>query len=72
MAEYKMDKDYLVDKLNQAVNKTLAEVDAFDLLARTMLTSEGTTNRSSHFFKNDKGYRTLIAVEAELIQEYGE
>lgn len=48
----------------------MSEVDAFDLPARTMLTSEGTVNRSSHFLKDEKGYRTLTAVEAELIQDF--
>ena len=48
----------------------MSEFDSFDLPARTMLTSEGTVNRSSHFLKDDRGYRTLTPVEAELIQDF--
>lgn len=40
--------------------------------ARTMLTSEGTVNRSSHiiFDDNIKKYRIITEVEAELIQMF--
>ena len=40
--------------------------------ARTMLTSEGTTNRSSHiiFDKKIKEYRILTPIECELIQMF--
>ncbi|MHC5099127.1 DNA cytosine methyltransferase [Peptoniphilus genitalis] len=40
--------------------------------ARTMLTSEGTTNRSSHIIydKDIKKYRILTPVECELIQMF--
>lgn len=48
----------------------MSEFDSFDLPARTMLTSEGTVNRSSHFLKDENGYRTLTPVEAELIQDF--
>lgn len=48
----------------------MSEFDSFDLPARTMLTSEGTVNRSSHFLKDEKGYRTLTPIEAELIQDF--
>lgn len=48
----------------------MSEFDSFDLPARTMLTSEGTINRSSHFLKDENGYRTLTPVEAELIQDF--
>lgn len=39
--------------------------------ARTMLTSEGTTNRTSHiiFDEEIKEYRILTPVECELIQK---
>lgn len=48
----------------------MSEFDSFDLPARTMLTSEGTVNRSSHFLKDQLGYRTLTPIEAELIQDF--
>lgn len=40
--------------------------------ARTMLTSEGTTNRSSHIIYDEdiKKYRILTPVECELIQMF--
>lgn len=40
--------------------------------ARTMLTSEGTTNRSSHIIFDEKiqEYRTLTPIECELIQMF--
>lgn len=40
--------------------------------ARTMLTSEGTTNRTSHiiFDEEIKEYRILTPVECELIQMF--
>lgn len=40
--------------------------------ARTMLTSEGTTNRSSHiiFDEQIKKYRTLTPIECEIIQMF--
>lgn len=40
--------------------------------ARTMLTSEGTTNRSSHiiFDEKEKKYRILTEVECEMIQMF--
>lgn len=40
--------------------------------ARTMLTSEGTTNRSSHIIydKDIEKYRILTPVECELIQMF--
>ncbi len=40
--------------------------------ARTMLTSEGTLNRSSHiiFDENIKKYRTITEIEAEMIQMF--
>jgi len=44
--------------------------DNFDLPARTMLTSEGTLNRSTHLLKENNQYRTLTPIEAELLQDF--
>lgn len=46
--------------------------EKMDEPARTMLTSEGTTNRSSHiiFDENINNYRILTPVECELIQMF--
>lgn len=38
--------------------------------ARTMLTSEGTINRSSHIIYDSSKYRILTPVECELIQMF--
>ena len=40
--------------------------------ARTMLTSEGTVNRSSHIIydKKEKDYRILTEIECEMIQMF--
>jgi len=46
--------------------------DKFELPARTMLTSEGSVNRSTHFLKDEKGYRLLTPIEAELLQGFPE
>lgn len=48
----------------------MSEVDNLDLPARTMLTSEGTVNRSTHFLKHDEGFRLLTPIEAELLQDF--
>ena len=50
----------------------LAFPDRLDVPARTMLTSESTTNRSSHVVKDVKSgnLRTLTPVEAERIQMF--
>ena len=51
----------------------IAFPDYLDRPARTMLTSEGTTNRSSHIIGVDEEndiYRTLTPVEAERIQMF--
>lgn len=51
----------------------IAFPDYLDIPARTMLTSEGTTNRSSHIIGVDEEkdiYRTLTPVEAERIQMF--
>lgn len=46
--------------------------DSLDLPARTMLTSEGTLNRSSHYIWDEKikQHRIITEVEAELIQMF--
>lgn len=40
------------------------------LPARTMLTSEGTVNRSTHLIKQDNRYRLLTPIEAERLQDF--
>lgn len=42
------------------------------LPARTMLTSEGTLNRSTHFIKQGNRYRILTPIEAERLQDFPE
>lgn len=49
---------------------SMAPYDSFDLPARTMLTSEGTTNRSTHLLKENERFRFLTPIEAELIQDF--
>jgi DNA (cytosine-5)-methyltransferase 1 len=46
--------------------------DKLDMPGRTMLTSEGTTNRSSHFIKDprSKRYRILTPIECERLDEF--
>jgi len=48
----------------------MAPYDSFDLPARTMLTSEGTTNRSTHLLRENNRFRLLTPIEAELIQDF--
>lgn len=48
----------------------MSPYDSFDLPARTMLTSEGSVNRSTHLLKEDNRYRLLTPIEAELIQDF--
>lgn len=48
----------------------MSEHDALDLPARTMLTSEGSVNRSTHLLKVNGRYRLLTPVEAERIQDF--
>lgn len=52
----------------------IAFPDPLDRPARTMLTSEGTTNRSSHVVKDPENgkYRIITPVEAERIQGFGD
>ena len=46
--------------------------DKLDTPGRTMLTSEGTTNRSSHFIEDPKSkrYRILTPIECERLDEF--
>lgn len=48
----------------------MSPFDSMEFPARTMLTSEGSVNRSSHLLKDGKGYRILTPVEAELLQDF--
>lgn len=48
----------------------MSETDDLNLPARTMLTSEGTTNRSTHFIKVNGRYRLLTPIEAERLQDF--
>lgn len=44
--------------------------DDLNLPARTMLTSEGSVNRSTHFIKYNDTFRLLTPIEAELLQGF--
>lgn len=48
----------------------MSPFDSLDLPARTMLTSEGSVNRSTHLLKINGRYRLLTPVEAERIQDF--
>lgn len=50
----------------------MAFPDKLDEPARTLLTSEGSVNRSSHIIFDERleKYRTLTPVECELIQMF--
>lgn len=48
----------------------MSETDSLDLPARTMLTSEGSVNRSTHFLKINDQYRTLTPIEAERLNGF--
>lgn len=48
----------------------MSAYDSFDLPARTMLTSEGSVNRSTHFLFENGKYRLLTPIEAELLQDF--
>lgn len=50
----------------------IAFPDRLDAPGRTMLTSEGTTNRSSHYIQDPKSgkYRILTPVECERLDEF--
>lgn len=48
----------------------MSPYDSLDLPGRTMLTSEGSVNRSTHLLKVDGKYRLLTPIEAELLQDF--
>lgn len=48
----------------------MAPYDDLDLPGRTMLTSEGTVNCSTHFLKVNGKYRFITPVEAERLQDF--
>lgn len=48
----------------------MSPYDDLDLPGRTMLTSEGTVNRSSHVLYIDGRYRFLTPIEAERMQDF--
>lgn len=48
----------------------MSPYDSFDLPARTMLTSEASTNRSTHLLLENNKYRFLTPNEAELLQDF--
>lgn len=48
----------------------MSETDSIDLPARTMLTSEGSVNRSTHLIKDNERYRLLTPVEAERLNGF--
>lgn len=48
----------------------MSPTDSLDLPARTMLTSEGTINRSTHLVHVDGRYRLITPIEAERIQDF--
>lgn len=50
----------------------MSPYDNLNLPARTMLTSEGSINRSTHLLKTEQGYRLLTPIEAELLQDFPE
>lgn len=49
---------------------SMAPTDNLSLPGRTMLTSEGTLNRSTHFINVNDKYRLITPVEAERLQEF--
>lgn len=48
----------------------MSETDDLELPGRTMLTSEGTVNRSTHLIKVDGRYRLITPIEAERLQDF--
>lgn len=48
----------------------MAPFDDFDLPGRTMLTSEGSVNRSTHFLKIGERYRLITPIEAERLNDF--
>jgi len=50
----------------------MSPYDDVNLPARTMLTSEGTINRSTHLIKTEKGYRFLTPLECERLNDFAD
>ena len=48
----------------------MSPFDDLTLPGRTMLTSEGTVNRSTHFLKINDRYRLITPIEAERLQDF--
>ena len=48
----------------------MSPTDDLNLPGRTMLTSEGTVNRSTHFLKVNNRYRLITPIEAERLQDF--
>ena len=48
----------------------MSPTDNLNLPGRTMLTSEGTVNRSTHFLNVNGKYRLITPVEAERLQDF--
>ena len=48
----------------------MSPTDDLNLPGRTMLTSEGTVNRSTHFLNVNGRYRLITPVEAERLQDF--
>ena len=48
----------------------MSEYDSLDLPGRTMLTSEGSVNRSTHLLKINGNYRLITPIEAERLQDF--
>ncbi|WP_419775354.1 DNA (cytosine-5-)-methyltransferase [Ignavigranum ruoffiae] len=49
---------------------SMSQFDDLSLPGRTMLTSEGTVNRSTHLLMIDGRYRLLTPIEAERLQDF--
>lgn len=48
----------------------MAPTDDLNLPGRTMLTSEGSVNRSTHFIQINNRYRLITPIEAERLQDF--
>lgn len=48
----------------------MSPYDDLNLPGRTMLTSEGTVNRSTHLLKVNEKYRLITPIEAERLQDF--
>lgn len=48
----------------------MSKFDDINLPGRTMLTSEGSVNRSTHLLFINNKYRTLTPIEAERLQDF--